>query len=239
MQYKQKNDEGFVAFGATIRSLAKDADATRMTTDQLICALYVAGVKDDELRANMSKIANPTLEQFNIMLAEQDAAAEINKASRPNASAFAMQKGKRPGGPARSVLSEDEKKRRKAIKGKCFRCGQSDHMMPSCKLSPNIICNTCKQQGHVNAVCGKNVNARSVQQSSGSGSNPAPMSAQQIHQLQMQQLTQQQQTPTGLPAIEYKQQDGAQSFYLGHPIQEMARVESAEGYNVPTPEVPL
>ena len=45
------------------------------------------------------------------------------------------------------------KKRRAKFKGRCFRCGSGDHMVPQCKLPSNITCNSCKQSGHVSAVC--------------------------------------------------------------------------------------
>ena len=71
-------------------------------------------------------------------------------------------KNKKKETPKRTPLSEEEKSRRRGIKGRCFRCGQPDHMMPACKKSPSISCNICKVQGHMAAVCSKR-NARVIQ----------------------------------------------------------------------------
>ena len=46
------------------------------------------------------------------------------------------------------------------FKGKCFRCGSGDHMMSDCKFSPTVTCNSCKNQGHIAAVCHKLTTAR-------------------------------------------------------------------------------
>ena len=81
---------------------------------------------------------------------------------RPAAAMKVGDKGKKKEGPKRVPLSEEEKNRRKGIKGCCFRWGHQDHMMPACKMSPSITCNVCKIQGHMAALCNK-TNARVIQ----------------------------------------------------------------------------
>ena len=62
----------------------------------------------------------------------------------------------------RPKMSEEEKRRRAKFKGKCFRCGATDHMVPQCKLSPNISCNSCKQSGHIATVCERSSTVRAT-----------------------------------------------------------------------------
>ena len=51
-----------------------------------------------------------------------------------------------------SSLSEEEKRRHTIFKGKCFRCGSTDHMQPACKLPSSITCNVCNKPGHISPV---------------------------------------------------------------------------------------
>ena len=73
---------------------------------------------------------------------------------------------------APSSLSEDEKKRRKIFKGKCYRCGSGDLMQPACKLPSSINCNVCHQPGHLSPVCSQFANARMFQQDSSQAVQP-------------------------------------------------------------------
>ena len=76
-----------------------------------------------------------------------------------------------------SSLSEEEKRRRKIFKGKCFRCGSSDHMQPACKLPSTITCNVCNKPGHISPVCSQSANARAIQQQD----SPSTGSTSQVH----------------------------------------------------------
>ena len=112
--------------------------------------------------------SEPTLEKFNtIMDAHLEMQNGLKEFKQQNkASSYkAQSQNSRPKDTNNPLpkLTEDERKRRKFIQNKYYRCGSSDHMMPACKLSPNISCNTCKAQGHISPVCLKAV-ARVVTQ---------------------------------------------------------------------------
>ena len=47
--------------------------------------------------------------------------------------------------------------------GKCFRCGRPDHLMPECKVSSSVKCNSCNNTGHLSTACSKCQSARSTQ----------------------------------------------------------------------------
>ena len=113
-----------------------------------------------------------------------------------------------------SSLSEEEKCCRKIFKGKCFRCGSTDHMQPACKLPSSITCNVCNKPGHISPVCSQSANARALQQDS-SSAGPS-----QAH---------------SFPALQYLP-DGASA-------QSPSSYASASAYalhsSLPTPELPL
>ena len=50
-------------------------------------------------------------------------------------------------------MSNTEKKPRQIMKGKCFRCGSSDHFANNSSLAKDIICKKCSVQGHIAAAC--------------------------------------------------------------------------------------
>ena len=87
-------------------------------------------------------------------------ARELNKhavAVRAVSTQGGRQKQVRSGKAAspRQQLSDDEKKRRSRFKGRCFRCGSTDHMQPNWGRPSNITCNVCSQQGNMSSVCSK------------------------------------------------------------------------------------
>ena len=110
------------------------------------------------------EVTDPTLTKFNAVMDAyvqyQNGCKEFktDKATGLRVQSGSSNRGKSNSGKdARPKLSEDEKKRRRLIKNKCYRCGSADHMLPACKLSPTITCNTCKSQGHISPVCLKAV----------------------------------------------------------------------------------
>ena len=112
-----------------------------------------------------------------------------------------------------SSLSEEEKKRRKIFKGKCFRSGSTEHMQPACKLPSSITCNVCRQPGHISPVCSQSANARAIQQDS---SSAGPVNS--------------------YPAIQYLP-DGATNAQPSSPyVSTSAYMINS---SLPTPELPL
>ena len=62
--------------------------------------------------------------------------SQINKGSSAYQVSHGKQKEKKSWSQQIPLISEDEKKRRRLIKGKCFRCASADHMIPACKSLP-------------------------------------------------------------------------------------------------------
>ena len=116
----------------------------------------------------------------------------------------------------RQQLSEEEKKRRTRFKGKCFRCGSTEHMQPNCPKSAGITCNICKQPGHMSSVCLRAAAARVMQEQQPTYTVSYPPSIQPHTQ---QQLTHQQPL-----AVDYS--DSVSAY-------------TAQLHNIPTPQAPL
>ena len=162
--YRQSVGQDIMSFRENLRSLADECDIGNMTLEETLCLMYAVGVRDDKLREKLYEISEPTLTKFNTVM---DAWVQRNRQmddhdKHPAAAMKVGDKGKKKEAPKRPPLSEEEKSRRRGIKGRCFRCGQQDHMMPACKMSPSITCNICKAQGHMAAVCSK-TSARVIQ----------------------------------------------------------------------------
>ena len=161
-------------------------------------------------------VTEPTLEKFNTIMDAhvqmQNGLKEFNKQNRASGYKVQGQQGDRNKETgSRPRLSDDKKKRRKLINKKCYRCGSAEHMMPACKMSPSITCNTCKAQGHISPVCLKAV-ARTVSQSAQPEPNPSQLA-----------LT----YDSGQPA--------ASSFYA----PASAQVLHGAAHNIRTPQLPL
>ena len=39
------------------------------------------------------------------------------------------------------------------MKGKCFRCGSSEHMANACKVAKDVKCCSCNAPGHIQSAC--------------------------------------------------------------------------------------
>ena len=143
----------------------------------------------------------------------QNGLKEFNKQNRASGYKVQGQQGDRAKETgSRPKLSDDEKKRRKLINKKCYRCGSAEHMMPACKMSASITCNTCKAQGHISPVCLKVV-ARTVSSQSA-----------------------QPEQNSGQLALTYdSSQTAASSFYA----PASAQVFHGAAHNIPTPQLPL
>ena len=114
-----------------------------------------------------------------------------------------------------SSLSEEEKRRRKIFKGKCFRCGSSDHMQPACKLPSSITCNVCNKPGHISLVCSQSAIARVIQQH-----DSPPTGSSQVH---------------SYPALQYLPDGASASSAPSYSSASAYALQSS----LPTPELPL
>jgi hypothetical protein len=158
---RQKEGEDERHFIESLMSLAEEADIAGMDLNSSLCLMYMSGLTDPKLRQRLGEVEEPTIERFNAIVDSYvhgktttvpHAATRATKNSPPQSSS----KKKSP----RKVLSDSERSRRKQFKGRCFRCGDSRHMLPACPLKPEVKCKACGDLGHISTVC--NSQARSA-----------------------------------------------------------------------------
>ena len=77
-----------------------------------------------------------------------------------------------------------ERDRRLALRGKCFRCARSDHMIPQCSYPETVKCNLCGAAGHVTPACSRRQSAQVMQSqqisSHASSSSPSGPTSHQL-----------------------------------------------------------
>ena len=130
--------------------------------------MYQLGVKDEVLRRELCKVQRPNLAEFDAILEAhalmeaseklRQKTAQANRASGPPKKSSSSSSS----GSPRIKITEDEKKRRKAIRGKCYRCASGDHMIPGCKVPATVTCKLCNAQGHISPACLKSTSTSSA-----------------------------------------------------------------------------
>ena len=95
--------------------------------------------------------------------------------------------GQRQTGP----ISENETKRQAIMEGKCYRCGNGEHMANSCLVAKDVKCRSCNAMGHIAAACTPTANVRAVEGESVQGNTLAlEYQPEKQHQQQQQQKAQ-------------------------------------------------
>ena len=156
------------AFIKSLKAAASEADVGGMTLQDALCMMIVTGIRDTRLKEKLSELEEPTLPAFSSLIdahlhakATAGGTASINKVYSPNNGTKKMQKGgqgQRQAGP----ISESEKKRRAIMKGKCYRCGNGEHIANSCSVAKDVKCRSCNAMGHIAAACTPTAYVRAV-----------------------------------------------------------------------------
>ena len=115
----------------------------------------LSGIRDAHLREKLSELEQPIFQAVGVLI---DAYLHSKGTSRPSAAANCSEgrsqqqnKNKNAGG---QKITDTEKKRRVAIKGKCFRCCSGEHMANNCSVAKDVKCRSCGAQGHIQSACG-------------------------------------------------------------------------------------
>ena len=149
---------------ARMKGLMLDADLSTMTIEELKSTLLICSCTNEELKDELLKLDNPTVEQV-------DEAIE-NYTRKKNDL-------KRTSEGSKAYVAKQEKGRRQSEHNKskptCWACGYEGHRAPDCrKKKESLHCKKCKKSGHVTKVCGqlKSLSAKARQaQNEESGSS--------------------------------------------------------------------
>lgn len=184
-QMSQQAGQDERAFLEQLKEAAAEADIESMDVQDAICLCLVTGLKDIRLKEKLGGLENPNLNSFSLLIdSHMHAKATAGDTAVGNRAAVQNQnKGRnKPNSSGNKGPSEAEKKRRQVMKGKCFRCGSSDHFANVCQLPKDIKCRKCGTQGHVLAAC---VSAGQARQAS---DQPEPLAIEyQVPSPQVQQ----------------------------------------------------
>ena len=160
-QLQQKTGQDESAFVKHLKAAAAEVDFQGMNLEDALCLVTISGLKDSRLREKLSKLENPTMPTFSVLIdAHMHAKATAGgSAAAAAASAASTNKGQEKkknssnNNNSRPPLSDTEKKRRTIMKGKCYRCGSPDHMANACNVAKDVKCKKCNTTGHTAAAC--------------------------------------------------------------------------------------
>ena len=158
MQQQAGQDER--AFLESLKLSAAEADVAGMDVQDALCMVLVTGLRDMKLKEKLSELEVPSLHAFSVLVdAYMHSKATCDTAVGAKASPYQQQKKRGGGnnnnnsGGTRTGISDAEKKRRVIMKGKCFRCGKSEHFANKCTLPKDVKCHKCNALGHTQAAC--------------------------------------------------------------------------------------
>ena len=168
MNHKQEAGQDGIPWREKLRNLADDADIEYMDTSDLLCVIYVTGIREKLL-----EVQNPTIAKFDRVVNSFDQAKKQLNQIKPQAQASQVftqrwrpkqstkpshldeQRTRREASVQRSrgQPSREEQMKRDKLFEKCFRCGKADHMLPDCTRPAHLSCGTCEKKGHAKLAC--------------------------------------------------------------------------------------
>ena len=164
------------AFPEQLKCAALEADIEGMSLEDALCLTLLSGVCDVRLKEKLSELDPPTLPAFGVLIdAHLHSKATAGQAASTNRTEGKNQQQKNTNTPK---ITDTEKKRRQVMKGKCFRCGSSEHMANNCKVAKDVNCRTCNAHGDIQSACGQG-KAHSAEESSPTGSETLALEYQQ------------------------------------------------------------
>ena len=156
---RQKEGQTIIEFREELLSLIEEADGDNIGGNDLICIMLQNGASDPSLRRELGSIKNPTLLSFNDKIEGYEQARKTESST-----AFGLaikgspQKRNQSSQPTRNAQKSapnrggNERSRRSALRGRCFRCAREDHMLPQCSYPATVKCNTCNNSGHISSA---------------------------------------------------------------------------------------
>jgi len=168
---KQSKNESSTTYFAKLEQRASEADLAGITVADLFMHQVLQGLSDKELCNRLLNLKVKTKVTFEEEMRIYDAAqAASRRLERPNAQSYATNssgggggggnkggggKNKNDGGKNNQKYSKPQFKLKfpSHMKGKCLRCGSSDHYKDNCKWTPEVICKLCSRSGHIRPAC--------------------------------------------------------------------------------------
>ena len=133
-----------------------------METADLLCVIYVTGIKNNELREKLLEISCPTIEKFDRVVVDSfdQAKKQLDKMRSPATMAATQQsRGRQQQRNQRQNNNRRQEGRPEALDKErsdkiiCFRCGKKDHTVADCPRPAHHRCSKCGKQGHIRPAC--------------------------------------------------------------------------------------
>ena len=130
LSYQQSEGQNGLKFREELRNLADEANITEMMPEDMLCVMYVRGVRSNELREKLLEVAEPSLVHFDRIVDSFDQVksqmAKIRKTQPAAASTSYRQQGQRQwksttpssGGTRLPPNNQDKANRKKWQNGK-------------------------------------------------------------------------------------------------------------------------
>ena len=87
MNHKQEEGQDGTYWRGELRNLAIDADIEDMDTSDLLCVIYVKGIRDNDPREKLLEVQNPTIVKFDGVVNSFDQAKKQLSEIKPQAQA--------------------------------------------------------------------------------------------------------------------------------------------------------
>ena len=149
-KYVQAKNQAFSDFSTKLREKGDEADLGKLTVDELYVFRYICGCSDSKLQERLLKIEKPTLEDLNKEARAYEIAQQAIKSMDGQNKVCKAEGGHK--GDKRKRSKSVTKVSRSFLKGKCYRCGSSDHVK-DCPKKDALQCKNCNRAGHSTHVC--------------------------------------------------------------------------------------
>ena len=139
---KQQEGQDGISWREELRNLADDAAIEDMTTADLLCVIYVTGIRNNELCEKLLEISRPNIEKFDRVVDSFDQAEkQLEEMRNPATSAATQQtrgrqqqRNPRPNNSRRPDGRPEARDKGRSGKLICYRCGKKDHLINDCLL---------------------------------------------------------------------------------------------------------
>ena len=87
MNHKQEEGQDGISWQEELWNLADNAAIEDMDTTDLLCVIYITGIRDNNLREKLLEVHNPTIHKFNRIVDSFDLAKKLLSQINPQAQA--------------------------------------------------------------------------------------------------------------------------------------------------------
>ncbi len=129
--------------------MGDEADLDTLSVDQLHVFRYIASVQDPDLRFKFCQLREPTIQQLKELAFAHECA--VRQMKLMSSSPTCVSKAKHMAALSHAQANKNTVSC-KNLRGKCFRCGNTNHKTKDCPRK-NLTCHACGKPGHIAAVC--------------------------------------------------------------------------------------